>query len=412
MFEQSLQLWLDSSTTLAAHVRGRILVGYLGLVVVVLAALEIPLGVQFGRSEQRTLETKVEHDATTIASIAPDTLRRADRRRLQAIAGVAYRYRGDTGGRVVIVNRKGVAVIDTNARGPGVTSFASRPEIASALRGNVASGTRGTRRRCTRAPLRRGAGRGQRAVGRGRPDHLSDVGSRLAHPALLARARRDRGDRGRRRRRRRPRGRDVHRETAAAARGRRGRRRRRRLTRAGARTRGPAGGALAGRGVQRDGGEARPVAALAGGVRRRRVAPAQDAAHGPAAPAREPRARTSRAGRAELDGAVAEVDRPRSDGRGLLALARADTGREPAGRVDVDLVARERVERWRALADERGISLSRRPRCRRRLARHARGSRRCSTTCSRTRSVTRRAAARVTVSAEEARAVGRAAHPG
>ena len=58
--------------------RSRILVGYLGLVVVVLAALEIPLGVQFGRNEQRTLETKVEHDATTIASIAPDTLRMTD----------------------------------------------------------------------------------------------------------------------------------------------------------------------------------------------------------------------------------------------------------------------------------------------------------------------------------------------
>ena len=64
--------------------RSRILVGYLGLVVVVLAALEIPLGVQFGRNEQRTLETKVEHDATTIASIAPDTLRR----RLRPLGGL------------------------------------------------------------------------------------------------------------------------------------------------------------------------------------------------------------------------------------------------------------------------------------------------------------------------------------
>jgi sensor histidine kinase regulating citrate/malate metabolism len=132
------------------RVRSRILVGYLGLVVVVLAALEIPLGVQFGRNEQRTLETKVEHDATTIASIAPETLRRPTRRRLQAIAGVAYRYRRDTGGRVVFVNRKGVAVIDTNPSGTGVTSFASRPEIASALRGNVASGTRNSRTLKTR----------------------------------------------------------------------------------------------------------------------------------------------------------------------------------------------------------------------------------------------------------------------
>ena len=120
----------------------RILVGYLGLVVVVLAALEIPLGVQFSRTERRTLETKVEHDATTMASIAPDTLRRPTQARLRALAAIAYRYRRTTGGRVVIVNHNGVAVIDTNARGSGVTSFGSRPEIAAALRGKVAAGTR------------------------------------------------------------------------------------------------------------------------------------------------------------------------------------------------------------------------------------------------------------------------------
>ena len=73
-------------------------------------------------------------------------------------------------------------------------------------------------------------------------------------------------------------------------------------------------------------------------------------------PAREPRARR----RARRDARsstvrVAEVARLGSMVEALLALARADTGREPAGRVDVDLVVRERVGAWSALADERGV---------------------------------------------------------
>jgi signal transduction histidine kinase len=123
----------------------RLLLGYLGLVVVVLAALEIPLGVQNARSERSNLETKVEHDATTLASLAQDALRRPTRARLDPVAAVAYRYRRETGGRVVIVSSNGTALIDTNPRGSGVERFASRPEIGAALRGQVAAGTRHSR---------------------------------------------------------------------------------------------------------------------------------------------------------------------------------------------------------------------------------------------------------------------------
>jgi signal transduction histidine kinase len=63
-------------------------------------------------------------------------------------------------------------------------------------------------------------------------------------------------------------------------------------------------------------------------------------------------------GRAELDGAVAEVARLGSLVEARLALARADTSRERAGRVDVDLVVRERVRAWSALADERGVRVT------------------------------------------------------
>src|SRR5207248_1340346 len=53
----------------ASHVSRRVLLAFLGLVVVVLAALLVPLGVQHARTERRDLETKVERDAVALASL-------------------------------------------------------------------------------------------------------------------------------------------------------------------------------------------------------------------------------------------------------------------------------------------------------------------------------------------------------
>ncbi len=61
--------------------------------------------------------------------------------------------------------------------------------------------------------------------------------------------------------------------------------------------------------------------------------------------------------RRDLDGALREVERLSQTVDDLLALARADAGATPAERIDVGAVARERVETWRPLAVERGISL-------------------------------------------------------
>jgi signal transduction histidine kinase len=120
----------------------RILLGYLGLVIVVLAALEVPLGIQHARTERRDLEAKVERDATALASVAQDALRAPNDRNLRKLGAVAYGYDRATGGRVVIVNRRGVALVDTRPGVSGAESFSSRPEIAAALRGRVAVGTR------------------------------------------------------------------------------------------------------------------------------------------------------------------------------------------------------------------------------------------------------------------------------
>ncbi len=119
----------------------RLLLGYLGLTLFVLVALEIPLGVQNQRTERRDLQARVEHDATTLAAISEDALSGAAAQ-WPHVAGAAYAYARSTGGRVVVVDVRGVARVDTSGRVKGGENLASRPEIRAALGGTVASGTR------------------------------------------------------------------------------------------------------------------------------------------------------------------------------------------------------------------------------------------------------------------------------
>jgi signal transduction histidine kinase len=120
----------------------RFLASYVALALVVLAALEIPLGIQYGRSERRDLEGRIERDALTMATFAEDTLEAGLTRPPPALARVAHGYQRSPGGRVVIVDAGGRSILDTSPPAPGQRSFASRPEFAAALRGRIASGTR------------------------------------------------------------------------------------------------------------------------------------------------------------------------------------------------------------------------------------------------------------------------------
>ena len=120
----------------------RLLLSYLSLTVVVLAMLEVPLGVQNARSERADLTAKVERDAVAVASLAEATIEGDRNGNLPALRTLATHYAADTGGRVVIVDRKGDAVVDSAPPAPGTRNFATRPEFEAALRGDVASGTR------------------------------------------------------------------------------------------------------------------------------------------------------------------------------------------------------------------------------------------------------------------------------
>ena len=59
----------------------------------------------------------------------------------------------------------------------------------------------------------------------------------------------------------------------------------------------------------------------------------------------------------ERDAALREADRLRDLVGGLLALARADAGKEPPTRVDAAALMRERVETWSPLAEEQRVAL-------------------------------------------------------
>ena len=120
----------------------RLLATYITLTVVVLAALEIPLGIQYGRSEKRDLTNGIKTDALVMATFAEDPLERGQSRPSRQLVDVARKYTHDPGGRVVVVDRRGTSILDTASRRG--RSFASRPEFRSTLAGQpmIATGTR------------------------------------------------------------------------------------------------------------------------------------------------------------------------------------------------------------------------------------------------------------------------------
>jgi signal transduction histidine kinase len=333
----------------------RLLLGYLGITLFVLVALEVPLGIQNQRTEHRDITMKVEHDAVAIASLAEDAIQSGAVIRLRPIANRAYGYAGSTGGRVVIVDSRGFARIDTSSKDAGTESFASRPEIAAALRGTVASGTRYSKTLKQRllyvaVPIASGGV----VHGAARITYpISAVDARvvrywlilaliaaivLSGAALLGFAT----------------ARFVTRPL-------------RRLEHAAAEV---GSGKLDVRAPENVGpGEVRSLASVfnetvsrLGRLLRSQEEFVADASHELRTPLTALQLRleslersVNAPGRRDLEAALREVGRMSEMVEGLLALARADA--EPSGPVDVSAVVAERVDTWAPLAQERGVAL-------------------------------------------------------
>ena len=336
----------------------RLLLGYLGVTLFVLLSLELPLGVQNQRTERRDLQAKVAHDATVIAADAEDAVQAPTTTQLNALASLAYAYQSRTGGRVVIVNAQGLALIDTSARVAGVEDFASRPEIKTALDGRYASGVRTSatlhqRLLYVAVPISSGS----RVHGAVRITYpLSTVDARILHYWLILAAIAA-----------------VVLLGAALV----GIRLARFVTRplAGLETAAAAvgEGRLDVRAPEREGPpEVRSLAAVfnetvvkVGQLLRSQQEFVEDASHELRTPLTALRLRleslersVSAADRRDLDAALLEVERLAHLVEGLLALARADAGAVPPTRVDAAAVVRERLATWQALADERGVELA------------------------------------------------------
>jgi signal transduction histidine kinase len=335
----------------------RILLGYLGLVLVMLAALEVPLGLENARTERSNLQAKLERDSWALASLARDAVRLPTRRRLGPTAAIAYRYRIDTGGRVVVVDRHGRALIDTNPSGTGVESFASRPEIASALRGRVAAGTRPSRTLHTdllyvAVPVA-GGGLVEGAVRITYPTSAVDARIRRYWLVLAAIA-------------------GVVLAAAALVGVRLAAFVVRPLRRLEVAAMAVGEGELSARAPEDVGApEVRSLAM----VFNETVAKLEqllrfqdefvaDASHQLRTPLTALRLRLENlegdvapSGQSELEGALAEVERLGVLVESLLRLARAEAQAVPAGRVELAGLVRERVEAWSALAEERGVRL-------------------------------------------------------
>jgi signal transduction histidine kinase len=123
----------------------RRLVGtYLVLAAILLLALVIPLGLTFADSQRTDLTARVERDAFTLASLGRDSVADPTPAQRRDLWEIARRYQEDTDGRVVLVDARGRLIADSDEPdGPGAPrSFASRPEIAEALGGGIATGER------------------------------------------------------------------------------------------------------------------------------------------------------------------------------------------------------------------------------------------------------------------------------
>jgi signal transduction histidine kinase len=329
----------------------RLLLGYLGVTLFVLLALEVPLGIQNQRTERHDLTARVSHDATVLAADAEDVAQAPTQRQLKALAAVSDGYATPTGARVVIVDRHGNALIDTSGRVRGAESFASRPEIAAALAGMYPSGVRTSNTLHERllyvaVPIASG-GKVHGAVRITYP--LSAVDARihrywliLALIGVVVLAGAAVVGLGLSRFVTRP----LRRlEQAAAAVGE---------------------GQLDVRAPEEEGPpEVRSLAHVFNDTvaKLARLLRSQgdfvaDASHELRTPLTALRLRLeSLPPSRDRDAALREADRLRDLVAGLLALARADAGSEPPEHVDATAVLRERLEAWLPLADEHDVAL-------------------------------------------------------
>jgi signal transduction histidine kinase len=114
----------------------RLLLGYVAIVLVLAGSLAVPFGLVFAQHQREAFAVALERDAVVIGAFYEDALQ--GDMPINPEPAIAYSER--TGVRVVVVDKSGNSVVDTD--GGGQRSFTSRHEIVTSLSGNRFSGTR------------------------------------------------------------------------------------------------------------------------------------------------------------------------------------------------------------------------------------------------------------------------------
>ncbi|MGW3134105.1 ATP-binding protein [Streptomyces sp. NPDC001123] len=109
----------------------RLLLSYLALALLVLAGLEIPLGYIYARGETARPSQNIERDAAMLAEITEENIEKGQLGELPDVAGD---YAERTGGRVVVSDKQGIVLADTDPAGRTGVSLAAEADIARALR--------------------------------------------------------------------------------------------------------------------------------------------------------------------------------------------------------------------------------------------------------------------------------------
>jgi two-component system, OmpR family, sensor kinase len=115
--------------------RARLLAAFAYVLVLVIVALLVPLALNLSRRVDAEIKSEAQGQAQLLAAFVAERL--ADREQLEQVADRSAR---DLGGRVIVVNRRGRLLADSEGSGAG--SYASRPEVARALDGQPSQGER------------------------------------------------------------------------------------------------------------------------------------------------------------------------------------------------------------------------------------------------------------------------------
>jgi len=117
--------------------------GFIILGLLVLLVQDIPLAGYLRGVETDRITTRLERDAFVLAGRSEAALRSPGTADDESVVALARRYRGKGGPRVVIVNNSGTAIVTSDDDQSKVGSdYGSRPEIATAMAGTVATGSR------------------------------------------------------------------------------------------------------------------------------------------------------------------------------------------------------------------------------------------------------------------------------